>query len=264
MALSILKSEASKKFYYAITNLSDIDFIEGGKAVKNKLLPHEDTDPTLPSRLLRLELLLTEYKEYIDETITFLSAEGKKTLLEKPLKKAHEYHTHHTEVLNSYLKKKPQYPWMKKQEEQNVHFLFKLIIFMEGIIEGKLMPTQNEQKTGAQQFSFPTDTLKDIFYPAAIEPFIEYENGLIKKGYFDKEKKWCKDKNELAAMVLKLQSNGYLKPIRTKSKHTATIHYRKFFELRYSTTIGRQLQPAFISKHKLHEVYIINMPPSLK
>ena len=101
---------------------------------------------------------------------------------------------------------------------------------------------------------FDTKALNEIFYTHAISPFIEIEKQLITDEWFN-DKVWNDDKNILVSLIIILQSRGYLKPIKGKSKSNYRLTYRRFFENRYGIGLKKQMQPSQIKRFNLPKTH---------
>jgi hypothetical protein len=101
---------------------------------------------------------------------------------------------------------------------------------------------------------FESEGLDEIFYKNAIPKFLEIERELTLNEWFT-DKKWNDDKNVLVSLILILQTRGYLKNIKGKSKNANRLAFRRFFEKRYSVKINKQMQPAQIKLFGLPKVH---------
>ncbi len=115
-------------------------------------------------------------------------------------------------------------------------------------------PIENEAQIKAKQIEYNIDNLKEIFYPKAIEIFVEIEKGFIGNGWI-KNNAWVKEKNMLVSIILILENRGYFRKIRGKSKSTFMLKCRQFFESRYNINISKQMQPNQRKKNRLPESY---------
>ncbi len=112
----------------------------------------------------------------------------------------------------------------------------------------------HEAQIKAKQIEYNIDNLKEIFYPKAIEIFVEIEKGFIGNGWI-KNNAWVKEKNMLVSIILILENRGYFRKIRGKSKSTFMLKCRQFFESRYNINISKQMQPNQRKKNRLPESY---------